>query len=204
VGSHPWDSLTIGWAARRVSRLQLSSNLLDTQCYTPLHFNVLVIGFILVLELTPWYVIVISVWAYGKGWPWTLQCITKTCLALPFYALQADTPVTALRVSQGWLPVGLLACGFLLPPWIPNAVRLWTFSVLVIGFILLLELTVFSINYDIFLPFFPFWGATVKRTKAVESCPNCLLVSGRQSLNWKEPPRTTFSLGPENTMKPKD
>jgi hypothetical protein len=61
--------------------------------------------------------------------------LKSTRHALPFYALQAATPVTALWLFQGWLPTGMAtrrdgcpqeaACGRLLHPWTPLAVHLY-------------------------------------------------------------------------------
>jgi hypothetical protein len=46
----------------------------------------------------------------------TLLSITRACHGLPLYALRAATPLH---------PAGRAACGRLLPPWTPHAVRLW-------------------------------------------------------------------------------
>jgi hypothetical protein len=45
--------------------------------------------------------------------------------ALPLYALREATSGTALQPFLRWLPAGRAACGHLLPPSTPHAVRLW-------------------------------------------------------------------------------
>jgi hypothetical protein len=40
-------------------------------------------------------------WAYGKGWLWTPLSMNRTSHALPFYALRAATPETALQLFWG-------------------------------------------------------------------------------------------------------
>jgi hypothetical protein len=61
---------------------------------------------------------------------WQGMAIATALQALPFYALHAATPETAIWPFQGWLPTGRAACGHILPPWTPHVVRLRAFPVI--------------------------------------------------------------------------
>jgi hypothetical protein len=60
---------------------------------------------------------------YGKGYPGPTKSFIRARHAQPLYALRARHPPNGCL--GGSSPTGQAACGRLLPPWIPHAVRAW-------------------------------------------------------------------------------
>jgi hypothetical protein len=94
-----------GWPTCRVSSLRPSSTPLDTPRRTPMAASKL-------QHAGP----------YGKGYPRTPLSFMRARHAQPLYALRAGHPPNGP-------PAGRVACGCLLPPWIPLSVRPWQHAI---------------------------------------------------------------------------